>query len=145
VAKTFEGVAHRCQAALEKNGVRFFDSSIDTTPSRTVSTLSAFDNSKTVLILGGYDKNLDYSILKDAVFGTRAVIAGANTKKIYEAIRGSGAEIYVEKSFFDAVKRAIEISKDGDSVLLSPASASFDEFSSYKERADKFREIIEEN
>jgi UDP-N-acetylmuramoylalanine--D-glutamate ligase len=81
VAKTFGGVAHRCQAALEKNGVRFFDSSIDTTPSRTVSTLSAFDNSKTVLILGGYDKNLDYSILKDAVFGTRAVIAGANTKK----------------------------------------------------------------
>ena len=145
VAKAFKGVSHRCQLISEKNGVKFFDSSIDTTPSRTVSTLSAFYNPKTVLLLGGYDKNLDYSILKSAVSGIRAVITGANTKKIYEAIRDSGAEIYVEKSFFDAVKRAIEISKDGDSVLLSPASASFDEFSSYRERADKFREIIEEN
>lgn len=145
VAERFSGAPHRCELALAKNGVNFYDSSIDTTPSRTIATLGAFDKKHVILLLGGYDKCLDYMPLSSALNGVYAcVICGENSHKIYEAIKNTETKIFLENTFFDAVKRAFSLARTGDSVLLSPSSASFDMFKSYRERAEKFKDIIKE-
>lgn len=142
VATSFTGVSGRMELVKTLGGVSFYDSSIDSTPSRTISTLSAFYKAKTVLILGGYDKNLSYDCLSGALCGIKgAVLCGANRDKIYASVRGV-CDIYVTDTLEDAVKQAFDIASDGDSVLLSPASASFDAFENYKERSEKFKEII---
>ena len=144
-ATCFKGVKNRCELILEKNGVKFYSSSIDTTPSRTIATLDSFDISKAIIILGGYDKNLDYNPLSKSLDGAYAcVLCGENKDKIYNAIRSTKTKIFIENSFFSAVKRAYSLAREGDSVLLSPASASFDMFKSYKERARAFEKIIKE-
>ena len=145
VLSSFEGVKSRMQFVGKSAGVSFFDSSIDSTPSRTSSTVSAFDKSKTVLIMGGYDKNLTYDILGRELFGIKAiVICGANREKIYRAVCGSCHDITVTESFDSAVREAFSKAEYGDSVLLSPASASFDMFENYKERSSRFCKTISE-
>lgn len=142
-ADEFCGVKSRMELVCERNGVRFYDSSIDSTPSRTKSTLESFDKAKTALILGGYDKNLDYSLLSAAVDGMKCVVlCGENSPKIYDAIKSSKTKIFVEEIFDNAVKRAYSLCVSGDSVLLSPASASFDMFANYKERSNAFSRIV---
>ncbi|MBQ8163643.1 MAG: UDP-N-acetylmuramoyl-L-alanine--D-glutamate ligase [Clostridia bacterium] len=144
-AEEFTGVCHRMELVCEKNGISFCDSSIDSTPSRTQKTLSAFDKDKVALILGGYDKNLDYSQMKEAVDGVKAVIlCGENAPKIYDAIKASKTKIYIEEIFDNAVKKAYSLCQEGDTVLLSPASASFDMFANYKERSKAFLAIARE-
>ena len=145
VLSSFEGVKSRMQFVGKSAGVSFFDSSIDSTPSRTSSTVSAFDKSKTVLIMGGYDKNLTYDILGRELFGIKAiVICGANREKIYKAVCGSCYDIAVTESFDNAVRVAFSKAEYGDSVLLSPASASFDMFENYRERSLRFCKIVSE-
>ena len=143
VLMSFSGIAGRMEFVKKVGGVSFFDSSIDTTPSRTTATLGAFDNSKTVVILGGYDKNLSYDILKSSLYGIKyAVVCGSNKDKILKSINDvclCAAENDFENAVFAAYEKAVE----GDSVLLSPASASFDMFSNYKERSAAFRKIVE--
>lgn len=142
--RAFKGVSGRMSEVLNKSGVTYIDSAIDTTPARTISTLSAFEKSKTIAILGGYDKNLDYECLYDAVSGIKlAVLCGQSTGKIYKAISGA-CDIRVAHDLESATKIAIGEAKSGDFVILSPASASFDEFKNYKEKSEKFKQIVKE-
>jgi UDP-N-acetylmuramoylalanine--D-glutamate ligase len=147
VAESFCGVEHRCEFVAEKCGVKFYDSSIDSTPSRTNATLSCFPDSSVVLILGGYDKNLDYKPL--AIYSPRKVLKyvliGTNKWKIYNSLITNGIpldRITVCSDFADAIYCAYQYANGKFSVLLSPASASFDMFIDYDERGKIFKNII---
>ena len=144
VLRTFEGISSRREFIKNVNGVSFFDSSIDSTTSRTKETLSTFDKEKTIIILGGYDKNLDYSPLSCCLSDIKGVVlCGENKNKIFEAIKNLNIEkIIFENDFDSCVRRAYSLACCGDSVLLSPASASFDMFENYKERAERFKQIV---
>ena len=140
--KNFYGVSCRMELVDTKNGVLYYDSSIDSTPSRTLATLSAFDKSRAVVILGGYDKNLSYHALQEGLRGIKcAIICGANSEKIYSAVKNS-CNTVLNDSFTESVKIAYRIAENGDSVILSPASASYDAFKNYREKSKKYREII---
>jgi UDP-N-acetylmuramoylalanine--D-glutamate ligase len=142
--RSFSGVSARMSEVARKDGVTYIDSSIDTTPSRTASTVSAFEKSKTILILGGYDKNLDYECLAHALDGIKlAIICGQNKDKIYSAIKNTCQTKTVD-SFESAVKIARSVAQSGDFIILSPASASFDKFKNYKEKSEKFKQIVKE-
>lgn len=148
VAKNFRGAEHRMEFVKTVNGVSFYNSSIDSTPSRSIVTLKCFEKPLTV-ICGGYDKHLDYSdfaleLLKKA---DNVVITGASAGVIKAALGkylgyGYKCNIYYEKNFENAVERAASISVRGGKVLLSPASASFDAFVSFEERGNLFKNIV---
>lgn len=147
VANSFCGVSHRCEFVAEKSGVKFYDSSIDSTPSRTVATLSNFPDKSVILILGGYDKNLDYNFLAKYSHKKvlKYVLVGANKWKIYNALITNGIpldSITVCIDFCDAIYSAFRLALGKNYVLLSPASASFDMFIDYVERGNSFKNII---
>ena len=136
VAMSFKGVSHRCEKVRELNGVTFVDSSIDSTPQRAISTLSAFPKSKTIAIMGGYDKNLSYHVLKNTLRDLKGIIIfGQNRNKLIE-VAPKGA--MVVNTMKEAVNLAYKMSKRGDFIVLSPASASFDMYKNYKEKSDAF-------
>ncbi len=142
VATEFGGVNHRMQSVMVLNGVTFIDSSIDSTPTRTKRTLSAFDKEKAIVILGGYDKKLSYDALYEPTKGTKCVIVlGANKEKILKNVTGAKRVINVN-TLNEAVTLAYKEAQGGDYVILSPASASFDMFENYEQRAEKFKEIL---
>ena len=152
-AHTFTGVEHRLQLIAEHADVKFYNSSIDSSPSRTAAALSCFDesyNGKINIILGGYDKHIPFDTLAKPICEKkcRAFITGATADKIYEAI--SSYENYnpnetwlVKCPCFDAaVSAACSAALPGDVVLLSPACASFDEFSNFEQRGKRFAELV---
>ena len=139
---SFYGVEGRMEHICTLNGVKYYDSAIDSTPSRTVATLNAFDKSRTVIILGGYDKNLSYDDLGTALENIKcAVICGANSTKIAHVLKNR-CNFKLCDTFEESIKTASQIAKWGDSVLLSPASASYDMFENYKKKSDKYKEIV---
>ena len=139
VAYSFCGVPHRMELVREIDGISFYNSSIDTTPSRTLATLSAFDREKTIIILGGYDKNLSYHCLKEGLENIKcAILLGESKSKIAPYIK---RPIFVN-NLNEAVAYAYKIARDGDTVLLSPACASFDMYSSYIERGEHFKKAV---
>lgn len=148
VAREFGGVKHRMELVYEKDGKRFYDSSIDSTPSRTLATLACF-NKPLTLICGGYDKNLDYTELARELprYADKLVLTGASMQKIKKAfdLYGNGnIKVYTETDFKKAVRLAEEITPKGGSVLLSPACASFDAFKNFEERGKRFADIVKE-
>jgi UDP-N-acetylmuramoylalanine--D-glutamate ligase len=145
-ARNFRGIAHRIEFVDTKHGISFFNSSIDSTPSRTLNTLKCFGSNIT-LICGGYDKNLDYSELAEYVNNhiKNLVLYGDAAEKIYSYFQKSGsAKVNITKtdSFDSAFKNAAEMTKKGETVLLSPACASFDQFKDFQERGDRFSELV---
>ena len=141
-ARSFKGLAHRITPVGEWDGISFYDSSIDSTPKRTLTTLSAL-SSPTVLILGGRGKALSYAPLRNMPKTVKAiVVCGENKNEILSAISDLGISIAVADSFKDAVTAAIKTARRGDSVLLSPASTSFDSFSGYGERGLCFSDLV---
>ncbi len=140
--REFGGLSHRCQRIFEFRGAEFIDSSIDTSPARTAATLSSLEEN-IIIILGGKDKGLGYEALRSPLskHAKLAVICGENREKIAADIRGA-LDIAVIPDFEDAVLYAIGSAKDKDTVLLSPASASYDAFTSFEARGEKFKEII---
>lgn len=147
VAKNFHGVEHRNEFVCRKNGVDFYNCSIDSTPSRTLATLSCHKEDDIVLICGGYDKNLDYSEFANALSKRikQFILIGANRNKIYDALKF--AKTPEQKLLFcstlsEAVKSAYAIAQGKGSVILSPASASFDMFKNFEERGCVFKNII---
>ena len=138
----FYGVEGRMELIHTASGVKYYDSAIDSTPSRTLATLSAFNKAHTVIILGGYDKNLSYDGLYDGLENIKcAVICGANSKKIAHVLKNRCKFVLCD-TFEDSVRTASRIAECGDSVLLSPASASYDMFENYKKKSDKYKEIV---
>ena len=138
----FYGVEGRMEHIHTASGVKYYDSAIDSTPSRTLATLSAFNKERTVIILGGYDKNLSYDCLGDGLENIKcAVICGANSTKIAHVLKNR-CNFKLCDTFEESIKTASQIAKWGDSVLLSPASASYDMFENYKKKSDKYKEIV---
>ncbi len=152
VASTFGGVRHRLQLVREKDGVAYYNSSIDSSPTRTAAALDALSGRSIVLICGGYDKKIPYEPLAEAIFahpGVRAVVTTGQTgPRIAELVRAhaSYAEgkliLREEPGFDDAVRAAASLARTGDCVLLSPASASFDQFENFERRGEHFAEIV---
>ena len=145
----FAGVEHRLEYIRTINGVEWYNDSIGTSPSRTIAGLNSFDE-KIVLIAGGYDKHLDYTpIAKPIVEHVSALIlVGATTEKIYTAVtnelKAQGKEIPIAKctTLEETISIAHKIAKEGEVVLFSPASASFDMFKNFAERGDLFKELV---
>ncbi len=151
VAKTFGGVEHRIELVRVKDGVRFYNDSIASSPTRTIAGLQSFSE-KVLLIAGGYDKNIPFDVLGPYVLKhTKAVfLNGATARKIRAAIENAPGyapgkpELVDCADFTDAVKKASAVAKDGDVVLMSPACAAFDQFKDFMERGKYFKEQIME-
>ena len=150
VAKTFKGVEHRLEFVTEKNGIKYYNGSIDSTPTRTMAALSAFTDRNLVVICGGYDKKLDYSPLAP-VMAEKAkvvVLTGACAPKIKQAFLecdtfvNSNTVIKETDDFEDAVILASKSANEGDIVLLSPAAASFDKFKNFEIRGKFYKDIV---
>jgi UDP-N-acetylmuramoylalanine--D-glutamate ligase len=154
VATTFGGVEHRLELVRTHEGVKYYNSSIDSTPARTKAALSCFGeemNGKIVLILGGKDKNLDFTELGDVICKkVKHVFISHDTpeNKMYNCVVNSA--LYDSKKtgvtvccgFDDAVKQASSFASIGDVVVLSPAATSFDEFSNFEERGRRFKTLV---
>ena len=142
VAKQFCGVDNRMEnvgVVLERT---FINSSIDSTPNRSLNTLSAFPCERVIAIMGGYDKNLSYECLGPTLDKLKAIVlCGENREKIANVTHG---KIINVSTLNEAVKAAFKLSAQGDYIILSPASCSFDMFKNYKERAKCFKEAVKE-
>lgn len=153
VAKTFGGVEHRIELVRTLDGVKYYNSSIDSSPNRTINTLRVFPN-KVIIIAGGKDKGIPYDEIGPALAEHVKVLIliGATSDKIQEALdaeinkTGNGKDIEVIRatSYEDAVNTARSKAHDGDGVLLSPASTSFDMFRNFEERGNLFKKIVNE-
>ena len=148
VAKTFGGVEHRIELVRIKDGVRYYNDSIASSPSRTIAGLRSFEE-KVILIAGGYDKNIPYDVLGPEICAhvKTLVLGGATGPKIRAAVEGCPGEkpeIVDCKDFTAAVNAAVEAAEDGDIVLMSPASAAFDQFQNFMVRGEYFKKLIME-
>lgn len=151
VAKTFAGVAHRMELVREKDGVRYYNDSIASSPTRTIAGLRAF-NQKVILIAGGKDKGVPFDDLGPASveFCKAVVLNGPTMERIRAAIVSAPGyseqtlPVYCCESFEAAVEKAHEIAESGDIVTLSPACTSFDRFKNFAERGLYFKKLVGE-
>ena len=148
-ARTFGGVAHRIELVRELDGVRWYNDSIASSPSRTIAGLRSFEQ-KVILIAGGYDKHIPYDVLGPEI--TKSVktllLTGDTAGKIKAATlaapdyRPGAPEIIDCADLGGAVERARALARPGDVVIMSPASASFDRFKNFEERGNAFKELV---
>ena len=151
VAKTFGGVAHRIELVRELNGVKYYNSSIDSSPNRTINTLRVFKD-KVIMISGGKDKGIEYDEIGPAIIEKvkTLILIGATSDAIENALNKAynGKEPCVKviraTTYPDAVRFAYENAKENDVVLLSPASTSFDMFNNFEERGNLFKKLVNE-
>lgn len=149
VAESFGGVEHRCEFVREIDGVKYYNDSIASTPTRTVAGLRAFEK-KVILIAGGYDKHIPFEPLAEDGYPyiKEVIILGATKFKIKEAFEKLKIEkgIEIPTIIVDSLEEAVEVSRkistEGDVVTLSPACASFDMFPNFMVRGNKFKEIV---
>ncbi len=149
IAKTFSGVEHRLEFVRELDGVKYYNSSIDSSPTRTAAALSALPQ-KPIIICGGYDKNIPFEPLAEALIkrAKKVILTGATREKIYAALEANKEfdkeklPVRFENDFKKAVALAKELAEKGDTVLLSPACASFDRFVNFMERGNYFKDIV---
>ena len=144
-ARAFGGVEHRCELVRERQGVRWYNDSIGSSPSRTMAGLNAF-RQKVILIAGGYDKHIPYTPLGPVAAEKvqAAVLMGATADAIEAAIRAcSDLPIYRVKDMEQAVQTADRLAGEGDIVFMSPASASFDMYKNFEERGRHFKALVE--
>ena len=148
VAKTFGGVEHRIELVRVKDGVRYYNDSIASSPSRTVAGLRSFPE-KVILIAGGYDKHIPYDDLGPEICAhvKKLFLCGATAPQIRAAVEKcpmEKPEMWDCGKFEAAVKAAAAAAEEGDVVLMSPASASFDEFKNFMVRGNFFKKLIME-
>lgn len=145
VAKSFGGVEHRIELVREKDGVKYYNSSIDSSPSRTMAALNSFSQ-KLIVISGGYDKNIPLDPLGE-LFNQKvktAILMGDTAPKIKAVLKahGFGGEIIDVNDMQEAVYTAHGLAKQGDIVILSPAAASFDKYKNFHCRGVDFKEKV---
>ncbi|UOO37068.1 UDP-N-acetylmuramoyl-L-alanine--D-glutamate ligase [Oscillospiraceae bacterium CM] len=148
VAETFRGVAHRIELVRTLRGVRYYNDSIASSPSRTTAGLRAFPQ-KVILIAGGKDKGVAFDDLGPAIINhvKTLVLTGLTAGKIRAAVENAPSyqglpEIIEKADFQEAVLAAHQAARAGDVVLLSPACTSFDRFKNFEERGNTFKDII---
>ena len=149
VAQRFSGVEHRMELVRQVDGVRWFNDSIGSSPSRTIAGLRAFEE-KVILIAGGYDKQIPFDELGEEI--TKhvkcLVLMGATAQKIRSAVeRSDGYDpellpIRQADDLANAVVLAAQAAAEGDTVVLSPACAAFDQFKNFMERGNAFKSIV---
>ncbi len=142
----FRGIKHRIECVGEVDGVRYIDDSKGTNVDATLKAIATMDR-ETVLLLGGKDKGYDYGKLFSVLEKSKvvyAVLYGENRYALMRSAKLNGFEKFAVCDRFDmAVRIASVKAVNGQTVLLSPASASFDEFVSYEERGDAFVQIVQ--
>lgn len=149
VAESFTGVEHRCEFVREINGVKYYNDSIASSPTRTLAGLKAFDE-KVILIAGGYDKHIPFEPLarEGYPYIKEIILMGATKEKIKDVFdklyeeKGIKVNIKIAQSLKDAVDIAKDIASDGDIITLSPACASFDMYPNFMVRGNEFKDII---
>ena len=149
VAESFHGVEHRLEIVRRLHGVTYINDSIGTSPTRTIAGLRALDR-KPMIILGGYDKHLDFTELGNEVClrAKAAFITGATADKILTAVTSSpfyhaeDLPVVLDRDFFSCVQKAFDSAEEGDIVLLSPACAAFDSFQNFEERGRTFKKMV---
>ena len=151
VAAFFKGVEHRIEHVRDIRGVKFYNDSIGSSPTRTIASIKAFKQ-KVILIAGGYDKHIPYEEMGETLADRVKclVLLGETAPLIEKALldqsarKGKGEDISVIKciSLEEAVKKAYEYAAENDIILLSPASASFDMFKNFEERGNIFKDIV---
>ncbi len=150
VASTFRGVEHRLEPVRELDGVKYINSSIDSSPERTLNALSVFDRRNVVMIAGGKDKNLDYSSIGAPIVEKvkTLVLIGPTADKIEASVRAADNDASVKIVRAGTYKEAVDLARaaaaPGDVVLLSPASTSFDLFKNFEERGNTFKRLVNE-
>ena len=151
VAKNFGGVEHRIELVRVKDGVRYYNDSIASSPSRTIAGLRSFPE-KVILIAGGYDKHIPYDVLGPEICKhvKKLFLGGATGPKIRAAVeqapeyRVGAPEIVDCKDFTEATLAAAGAAEPGDVVLMSPASAAFDQFKNFMVRGAYYKKLIKE-
>lgn len=151
VAVEFGGVEHRIEYVRTLDGARYYNDSIATSPTRTIAGLDAFDR-RLIVIAGGYDKNLAYKPLAPKLVEKVKVLVllGATAPKIEQAVREcpdyapEKIKMVHADSLEDAVNAARNEASEGDVVILSPASASFDMYLNFEQRGQHFKRIVNE-
>ena len=151
VAKTFGGVEHRIELVRIKDGVRFYNDSIASSPSRTIAGLKSFKE-KVILIAGGYDKHIPYDVLGPEICEhvKKLFLGGATGPQIRAAVENCPEydprelEIIDCENFEAAVHASAAAAQAGDVVLMSPASAAFDQFKNFMVRGEFFKKLIRE-
>lgn len=149
VATKFSGVEHRCEFVREIDGVKYYNDSIASSPSRTVAGLKAFEK-PVILIAGGYDKKIPFEPLAEEGYDKikTLILMGATKEKIKKAFEKTmcGKNTKLNIITVDSMKKAIEVAQDiaekGDIITLSPACASFDMYANFEIRGNEFKNIV---
>lgn len=150
IAKNFDGVEHRMEFVRELDGVKYYNDSIATSPTRTIAgTLSLYDE-KIILICGGYDKNIPFDSMGPVICSkvSQLILMGATADKIEAAVQAApnyqdGLPVVTHvQNMAEAVLTARSCAKEGQIVSLSPASAGFDLYSNFEERGKHFKELV---
>ena len=146
-AREFGGVEHRIELIRTRKGVRWYNDSIASSPSRTIAGLNSFQE-KVILIAGGKDKGIPYDALGPVVNDHVKLLllcgatAGVIRRAVEQAENYAGLEILDVADYREAVDIADSRSGEGDVVILSPASTSFDRFKNFMERGRAFKDIV---
>ncbi|AJA49764.1 UDP-N-acetylmuramoylalanine--D-glutamate ligase [Clostridium pasteurianum DSM 525 = ATCC 6013] len=149
IATTFSGVEHRAEFVRELNGVKYYNDSIASSPTRTLASLRAFER-KVILIAGGYDKNIPFEPLAEQGLSMiKKLILLGNTK---DKIENTFSQVMNKRQMYipiikvntleEAINTAKNEASEGDIVTLSPSCASFDMFPNFEVRGNKFKEIV---
>ena len=149
VARSFGGVEHRIELVRELDGVRYYNESIASSPTRTIAGLHSFDR-RVILIAGGYDKHIPFDALGPEVCAhvKLLILCGATADKIRAAVEGTPEyvpgqpEIVTVQSLSDAVELAHTRAQRGDIVTLSPACAAFDQFKNFMVRGESYKKMV---
>ena len=150
VARSFAGVEHRIEFVREKDGVKYYNDSIASSPSRTIAGLHSF-RQKLVLIAGGYDKKIPFDALGPEICGhvRLLILCGATAEKIEAAVcaapeyQPGQPEILHAATLAEAVQLAQAHSVPGDIVTLSPACAAFDQFKNFMVRGETYKRLVQ--
>lgn len=147
--KEFKPVEHRIEFVREIDGVKWYNDSASSSPTRTLSGINAFKEN-IVLIAGGYDKNLEYEPLAKPVLDkvSTLILIGQTAEKIFDVVKDEAErqnkkiDVYMCDSLEQTIDIARKFAKKGDVVLFSPASASFDMFKDFADRGRKFKDLV---
>ena len=149
VARRFTGVEHRIELVRELDGVRWYNDSIGTSPTRTMACLDSFEQ-KLILIAGGYDKGVPFTQLGAEIAEKvkLLILNGATAQAIRSAVEEapgygeSGLQVVETENLTAAVAAAHQAAQPGDVVVLSPACAAFDQFKNFAERGRVFKDLV---
>ena len=149
VLSTFKGLKHRLQLIKEVKGVKYYNDSYSTIPETTIAAIEALTGPK-ILILGGSSKKSDFTVLSERIVSNRKIKAiiliGKEAQRIKKSLQTAGSfrgeSIENLSNMKDIVKSAQDIAQKGDSIILSPACASFDMFANYEDRGQQFSDCV---